>query len=88
MSARRAPKAAFHVQHLAADLGRLQIRFARRATMNLSAPKQVTFWIAVVLAIVAVLGALVTSLGITAFAFWLLAIGFVILAAGNLFEGL
>ena len=56
--------------------------------MDLSAPKQVTFWIAVVLAILGVLGSLVPSLGLAGFAVWLVVIGFVILAAGNLFEGL
>lgn len=56
--------------------------------MDLSAPKQVTFWIAVVLAILGVLGSLVPSLGLASFAFWLVVIGFVVLAAGNLFEGL
>jgi cytochrome c oxidase subunit IV len=56
--------------------------------MQLSAPKQITFWIAVVLAILGILGYFVPSLGLAGFSFWLLFIGFVILAAANLFEGL
>ena len=56
--------------------------------MELSAPKQITFWIAVVLAVLGVLGSLVPSLGLAGFAFWLVVIGFVLLAAANLFEGL
>jgi threonine/homoserine/homoserine lactone efflux protein len=56
--------------------------------MELSAPKQITFWIAVVLAVLGILGSLVPSLGLGGFAFWLVVIGFVLLAAANLFEGL
>jgi hypothetical protein len=56
--------------------------------MNLSAPRNITFWIAVVVAIVGLLGALVSSLGLGGFAFWLVFIAFIILAAGNLLEGL
>ena len=56
--------------------------------MELSAPKQITFWIAVVLAVLGILGSLVPSLGLAGFAFWLVVIGFVLLAAANLFEGL
>jgi uncharacterized membrane protein len=57
--------------------------------MKLSAPKQVTFWIAVVLAILGVLGILVPSIPVIggAFAAWLVVIGFVVLAVGNLVEG-
>jgi threonine/homoserine/homoserine lactone efflux protein len=56
--------------------------------MDLSAPKQITFWVAVVLAVVGVLGYFVPSLGLGSFSFWLVVIGFVVLAAANLFEGL
>jgi hypothetical protein len=57
--------------------------------MRLTAPKVATFWVAVVLAILAVLGQLVPTLPLIggAFAFWLLVIAFVILAAGAFFEG-
>lgn len=55
--------------------------------MKLSAPKQVTFWIAVILAILGLLGQLVTIPVISGLAFWLVIVGFVILAIGNLIEG-
>jgi threonine/homoserine/homoserine lactone efflux protein len=50
--------------------------------MDLSAPKQVTFWIAVILAVLGLLGQLVTIPFISAFAFWFLLVGFIVLAAG------
>ena len=56
--------------------------------MTLSAPKQITFWIAVALAILGILANFVPSLGLTGSSLWLVVIGFVVLAAGNLFEGL
>ncbi len=57
--------------------------------MKLSAPKQVTFWIAVIIAILGVLGILVPSIPVIGggFAAWLVVIGFVVLAVGNLIEG-
>jgi cytochrome c oxidase subunit IV len=56
--------------------------------MKLSAPKQITFWIAVIVAVVGVIAFLVTSLGLSGYAFWVLVVAFVILALGNLIEGL
>ena len=56
--------------------------------MNLSAPKQLTFWIAVVVAVVGLIASLVTIPVLSGFALWLVVIGFIILAAGNLLEGL
>ncbi len=56
--------------------------------MNLSAPKQITFWIAVVVAVVGVIASLVTIPVLSGFAFWLVVIAFLILAAGNLIEGM
>ncbi len=56
--------------------------------MNISAPKQVTFWVAVIVAVVGVLAQLVTIPVLSGFAFWLVVLGFIILAAGNLMEGL
>ena len=56
--------------------------------MQISAPKQITFWIAVVIAVVGLLAKLVTIPVLTGFAFWLVVIAFIILAAGNLLEGL
>jgi len=56
--------------------------------MNLSAPKQLTFWIAVAVAAIGVIASLVTIPVLSGFAFWLVVIGFLILAAGNVLEGL
>ena len=56
--------------------------------MALSAPKQVTFWVAVVVAVIGLIAALVTIPVLSGFALWILVLGFVILAAGNLLEGL
>jgi hypothetical protein len=50
--------------------------------MDLSAPKQVTFWIAVVLAVLGLLGALATIPFLSAYSFWILLVGFIVLAAG------
>ncbi len=57
--------------------------------MKLSAPRQITFWIAVALAVLGLLGVIVPSLPlIGGFSFWLVLVGFVVLALGNLLEGL
>jgi hypothetical protein len=56
--------------------------------MKLSAPKQVTFWIAVVLAVVGVIAFLVHIPVLSGFAFWLVVIGFILLLLGNLIAGL
>jgi len=55
--------------------------------MNLSAPKNLTFWLAVIVAIVGVLGQVVPIAAIAGFAFWLVVVAFVILALGNLLDG-
>jgi threonine/homoserine/homoserine lactone efflux protein len=56
--------------------------------MKLSEPKQITFWIALIVAIVGVLASLVTIPVLSGIAFWLVVIAFIILAAGNLMKGL
>ena len=56
--------------------------------MQLSAPKQITFWIAVVIAVLGVIASLVPIPVLSGFALWLVVIAFVVLAAGNLVEGL
>jgi hypothetical protein len=56
--------------------------------MKLRAPKIVTFWIAVILALLGLLGQLVTIPVISDFAFWLVAVGFVLLMLGVLLDGL
>jgi len=50
--------------------------------MDLSAPKQVTYWISVVLAVLGLLGQIVTIPFVSAYAFWFLLVGFVLLALG------
>jgi len=55
--------------------------------LKLSAPKEITWWIAVVLGVVGLLvNAGVLSLGINAF--WLVAAAFIILAVATLVKGL
>ena len=56
--------------------------------MNLSAPKNVTFWVAVVVAVVGVLASLVSIPVLSGFAFWLVVIAFIILVLGNLVDGM
>lgn len=56
--------------------------------MNLSAPSQAVFLIAVVIAVLAVIGALVPTLPVIgAYAFWVAILGFVVLAGGVLMKG-
>lgn len=56
--------------------------------MKLSAPKQITFWIAVFLAVLGLVGHLGLIAALGGYAFWLVFIGFVVLAAGNFFKDL
>jgi heme/copper-type cytochrome/quinol oxidase subunit 1 len=56
--------------------------------MQLSAPKQITWWIAVVVGVLGILATLVTIPVLSGFAFWLVVIGFLLLAVATLIEGL
>lgn len=56
--------------------------------MSLNAPKQVTFIIAVVLAVLGLLAALVPLGPLTGLSLWIILIGFVVLAAGCLLPDL
>lgn len=56
--------------------------------MKLSAPMVITFWIAVIIAVLGIIAQLVTIPVLSGFAFWLVVIGFVILVLGNLLKGL
>jgi len=56
--------------------------------MKLTPPKQITFWIAVILGILGILGALVTIPVVTGLAFWLVVAGFVLLVVALLVKGL
>ena len=54
--------------------------------MKLSAPKNITFYIAAALALIALIGYFLDAL--TPFAPWLMLVAFLVLAAGVLLEGL
>jgi hypothetical protein len=56
--------------------------------MRLNAPKVITFWIAVILALVGILGFLGHVPVAANNGFWLLAAGFVLLALSTLLKGL
>jgi threonine/homoserine/homoserine lactone efflux protein len=72
----------------APSAGRLNCSFKGGFIMDLSAPKQVTFWIAVILAVLGLLGQLATIPVLSAFSFWILLVGFILLAAGCFLKGL
>jgi hypothetical protein len=55
--------------------------------MNLSAPSQAVFWIAVVVTIIAIIGSFVAIPFVSQYAFWIAILGFVILAGGTLMKG-
>jgi uncharacterized membrane protein HdeD (DUF308 family) len=56
--------------------------------MKLSAPKKVTWWIAVILGVLGILATFVSLPLVSANAFWFVAIGFVLLALATLLNGL
>lgn len=56
--------------------------------MKLSAPKVITFWVAVALAVLGFLGAQGMIASLSASAFWLVMAGFIVLALGNLLKDL
>ena len=56
--------------------------------MKLSAPKNVTFWIGVVVGLLGFLGVMFKIPVVSSNAYWFTFIGFVILALGNLVKGL
>jgi len=66
-----------------------QIKKKGNEVMNLklSAPKEVTFWIAVILAVLGVLANQGIIGGLAGYSFWLVVIGFIVLALGNLMKG-
>jgi hypothetical protein len=55
--------------------------------MRLSPPKQITFYISVVLAALGVLGELVTISFLSDYSIWFVVVGYVVLALGNLLSG-
>jgi heme/copper-type cytochrome/quinol oxidase subunit 1 len=56
--------------------------------MRFSAPKQITWWIAVVVGVLGILATLVAIPVLSGFAFWLVVIGFALLAVATVVEGL
>lgn len=56
--------------------------------MKLSAPKTITWWIAVILGVLGILGTLVTIPFVSTYAFWFVTAGFVLLALASLLKGL
>ncbi|HQZ13488.1 MAG TPA: hypothetical protein PK286_11455 [Devosia sp.] len=52
--------------------------------MTLSAPTQLVFWIAVIVAVVAIISTFVAIPVISQYAFWVAILAFVILAGGTL----
>ncbi len=56
--------------------------------MKLQAPKVVTWWIAILLGILAILGQVVSIAVLSPMAFWLAVIGLILLALGCLIKGL
>lgn len=56
--------------------------------MKLSAPKNVTFYIAVVLGVLGLLGAVIPLGFVTTLAFWFVFVGLVVLVAGNVLPNL
>lgn len=57
-------------------------------SLNLNAPTQLMFIIAVVLALIALVGYFVPTIAIIGvYAFWIMTLAFIVLAAGVLFRG-
>jgi len=60
----------------------------RRARMKLSAPKQVTWWVALIVGVVGILANFVTIPFLSDYAFWLVVIGFVLLVLATYLKDL
>jgi hypothetical protein len=56
--------------------------------MKLTPPKQITFWICVVLGVLGFLGAIGVVAPLAAYAFWLVFVGLALLAIALLVKGL
>ena len=54
--------------------------------MNLSEPKVITFWIAVLLGVLGIIFFFIPAFAI--YAFWLVLVGLIVLVLGNLIKGL
>jgi len=60
----------------------------RRNNMKLSAPKTVTWWVAIVLGVLGILGTFMTIPFFTDNAFWTVAAGFIVLALATFLKDL
>ena len=56
--------------------------------MKLSAPKKITWWIAVILGVLGILGTFISIPFVSAYAFWFVAVAFILLALATFFKGL
>ena len=56
--------------------------------LDLSAPKNITWWIAIVLGVLGLLGSFMAIPVISGLSFWLLFLGFALLAVATMIEGL
>ena len=56
--------------------------------MKLSAPKTITWWIAVVLGVLGILGTFVSLPFVSSNAFWFVAVAFILLALATFFKSL
>jgi predicted membrane channel-forming protein YqfA (hemolysin III family) len=56
--------------------------------MKLTPPRNITFWISVVLVVLGLFGYLKVIAVFSPFAFWLVFVGFIVLMLGNLLKGL
>lgn len=56
--------------------------------MRLSAPKEIVWWIAVILGVLGILASFISLPFVSDNAFWFVAIGFVLLALATLLKGL
>ena len=56
--------------------------------MKLNAPKQITWWIALVVGVVGIIASLVTIPVLSGFAFWLVVVAFVLLLLATFIPGL
>jgi hypothetical protein len=56
--------------------------------MKLTPPRNITFWISVILVVAGLLGYFKVLAFLSPYAFWLVLVGFVVLFLGNLVKGL
>jgi hypothetical protein len=56
--------------------------------MKLTPPKNITFWVAIVLGLLGFIGNFTAIRFVSGYAFWFVFVGFALLALGNLLKGL